>query len=689
MPIPAPTGPNKVHTESDDHLRLQGELEQSRLALAAALARIEELTRDRRASQEFTNRLLDASRDCVKVLDLDGNLMSMNPGGMELLEICDLSQFIGKSWPDFWQGDDRRAAADALARARTGGVGRFTGYFQTLETRRPMWFDVLVSPILGPDGHPEQLLSVSRDVTEIRNAELALQRELQINEQITQLFRVVTQGSTGTGEAFFPAFARHLAEGLGVKYVFVASCVDAARTRVRMLAFWKRGRFAPPSEYDVAGTPCERVVMSGATCSYPDDVARLFPADTGLAEWGARGYLGMPLQDATGSIIGHLVLIDDQPFAAEPWLLSALQIFAARAGAELERLAADRLHRQAVAELEHARNRLQAENSYLRSEVDRQGGFTEIIGESPAMRRTLQQIEQVAPTNSTVLILGETGTGKELVARAIHQRSSRRGQPMVSINCGAISPGLVESELFGHEKGAFTGATSRRQGRFELADGGTIFLDEIGDLSLDLQVKLLRVLQEGEFNRVGGTAPIRVDVRVIAATHRDLGAAQRAGTFRQDLYYRLNVFPLRTPPLRDRLEDLPLLVEYFTRAYARRMGKRIEHIPAEVIDNLRRHAWPGNVRELANVIERSVIVTQGDTLQLAEWMTGSYQPVAVPTGELNASSTLQNIERAHILATLERTRWKVSGPGGAAELLNLKPTTLEARMKKLGIARPS
>jgi transcriptional regulator with GAF, ATPase, and Fis domain len=260
---------------------------------------------------------------------------------------------------------------------------------------------------------------------------------------------------------------------------------------------------------------------------------------------------------------------------------------------------------------------------------------------------------------------------------------------MVSVNCGAISPGLVESELFGHEKGAFTGATGRRQGRFELADGGTIFLDEIGDLSLDLQVKLLRVLQEGEFNRVGGAAPIKVNVRVIAATHRDLAAAQQAGSFRQDLYYRLNVFPLRTPPLRDRLGDLPLLVAYFVRTYAGRMGKRIDRIPEDVIEILSRHTWPGNVRELANVIERSVIVTQGETLQLAEWMTGPYQPVAVPAVELAASGTLQDIERDHILRTLERTRWKVSGSGGAAELLNLKPTTLEARMKKLGIQRPT
>jgi len=657
--------------------RVQGEL-------ARVRAEIDQATRAQRASEGFKESLLDASRDCVKVLDLDGKLISMNPGGMETLEICDLSPLVGRHWVDFWQGDDRRAAAEAVARARSGGVGRFTGCFPTTQTGRPMWWDVIVSPILGPDGRAERLLAVSRDVTEAREAEVALHREMEVNERLTRLFHVVTEGSTGVGEDFFPAFARHLAEGLGIKYVFVASCVDEAKTRVRMLAFWKRDRFAPATEYDLVGTPCERVLL-GEVRQYPDDVARLFPADTALAEWGARGYLGLPLQDAAGHVIGHMVLIDDQPLSVEPWMRSALQIFAARAGAELERLAADRLHRQAVAELEQARNRLQAENIYLRSEVARQGGFDEIIGDSPAICRTLRQVEQVAPTDSTVLILGETGTGKELIARAIHQHSGRRSQPMVSLNCGAISPGLVESELFGHEKGSFTGATVRRQGRFELADGGTIFLDEIGDLSLDLQVKLLRVLQEGEFTRVGGSAPIRVNVRVIAATHRDLSAAQQAGTFRQDLYYRLNVFPIRTPPLRDRLEDLPLLVAYFARTYAVRVGKRIERIPQEVIDILRRHTWPGNVRELANVIERSVIVTPGPTLQLAEWMTGPYQPVAEAAG----SRTLQEIERDHILKTLERTRWKVSGPGGAAERLNLKPTTLEARMRKLGIQRPT
>jgi transcriptional regulator with GAF, ATPase, and Fis domain len=333
-----------------------------------------------------------------------------------------------------------------------------------------------------------------------------------------------------------------------------------------------------------------------------------------------------------------------------------------------------------------------AERSLERAATIRSAEPKEIVGRSTAITRVLEKIEQVAGTDSTVLIRGETGTGKELIARAIHQQSPRRDQPLIALNCGAIASSLVESELFGHEKGAFTGAVSRKTGRFELADGGTLFLDEIGDLSLELQVKLLRVLQEGELTRVGGSEAIRVDVRIIAATHRDLSAMVATGAFRQDLYYRLNVFPVMVPPLRERREDIPSLVSHFASHYAERLGKRIDTIPDAVMDQLSRFHWPGNIRELANVVERSVIVSPGSTLQLAEWATGAHVPVAaippltaLPGGGLTG---LMDLERQHIHSTLERTRWKVSGPGGAAEILGLKPTTLEARMKKLGIVRP-
>src|SRR5262249_8696937 len=340
--------------------------------------------------------------------------------------------------------------------------------------------------------------------------------------------------------------------------------------------------------------------------------------------------------------------------------------------------------RAALTEVAQLRDRLQAENIYLLEEVKQQQGFEEIVGRSPVLQRVLRQVEQVAPTDTTVLITGDTGTGKELIARAIHNLSARKQRPMVTVNCGAISAGLVESELFGHEKGAFTGAVSRKVGRFELASGGTIFLDEIGDLSLDLQVKLLRVLQEGEFQRVGGSATIKVDVRVIAATHKDLDAAVEDGRFRADLFYRLNVFPIRTPPLRERQEDIPALVRYFVMKYTAKTGKRIDTVPKSVLDSLGTYAWPGNVRELANVLERSVIVRRGHSLELGEW-------VAMPSESAAGSrdSSVGESSRERIIEALEKTGWRVSGPRGAAHLLGLKPTTLEARMKRLGITRPS
>jgi PAS domain S-box-containing protein len=344
--------------------------------------------------------------------------------------------------------------------------------------------------------------------------------------------------------------------------------------------------------------------------------------------------------------------------------------------------------RAALEEVQLLKDRLETENVYLQEQIETAHKFEAVVGRSAALRRVLAQAEQVAPGDTTVLITGETGTGKELLARAIHELSSRRDGPLVTVNCGAISPGLVESELFGHEKGAFTGAVGRKIGRFELAQGGTLFLDEIGDLPLDLQVKLLRVLQEGEIERVGGTRPIAVDVRVIAATHRNLEQLVAEGRFRADLYYRLNVFPIHTPALRDRREDVPELVRYFVRKYAAKLGKRIDSVPKSVLDALSSYAWPGNIRELANVIERSVILSRGPTLEVGEWLA-SRPGHAGRGGPEPAGEALEEVERRHILHVLAQTNWRVSGPAGAAVRLGLKPTTLEARMKKLGIARPA
>jgi PAS domain S-box-containing protein len=338
----------------------------------------------------------------------------------------------------------------------------------------------------------------------------------------------------------------------------------------------------------------------------------------------------------------------------------------------------------ALNEVEQLKNRLQEENIYLRDEIKVEHRFGNIIGMSDSLKRTLRQVEQVAATDTNVLILGETGTGKEIIARSVHELSLRRERPLVKVNCAALPANLIESELFGHEKGAFTGAFSRRVGRFELANASSIFLDEIGDLPLELQVKLLRVLQEGEFERLGSHATIKVDVRVIAATNRNLEKSVRDGTFREDLFFRLNVFPIHLPPLRNRREDIPLLARHFIDRFNTKLGKQIDVLPTKVMNALQTYNWPGNVRELENIIERAMVISNGNKLELGDWFLRENGG----TGPSHPRLTLEEMEKQYVLKTLDTTMWRVSGRGGAAEILGMKPTTLEARMKKLGIKRP-
>jgi formate hydrogenlyase transcriptional activator len=336
----------------------------------------------------------------------------------------------------------------------------------------------------------------------------------------------------------------------------------------------------------------------------------------------------------------------------------------------------------AFQEIGELKNKLAQEKLYLEDEIRSEMNFEEIVGESPLLRAVLKQVETVAPTDSAVLIQGETGTGKELIARAIHNLSPRRDHTFVKVNCAAIPAGLLESELFGHERGAFTGAIAQRTGRFELAHRGTIFLDEVGDIPLELQPKLLRVLQEQEFERLGSVRSIRVDVRLVAATNRDLDEMVAARTFRSDLYYRLRVFPLTMPALRERQDDIPTLVRYFVQKYARRMNRAVETIPSETLDLLVRYSWPGNIRELENLIERAVIVSPGPVLRVP--LSELKLPTEPAPGEL---LTLEAAEREHILKALEATNWVLAGPRGAATKLGMKRTTLQSRMQKLGVAR--
>jgi PAS domain S-box-containing protein len=619
-----------------------------------------------------------------------------------------------------------------------------------------------------------------------------------VHDEIAALRAIVEGTAGGTGQEFFQSLVRHLAAVVEVHYAFVAEFADE-KTRARTIAYWARGRLEPNIEFDLAGTPCEEVVRGGL-CHHPAGVKDKFPLDRALVEMGIESYLGVPLRDEGGNVLGHLAVFDDRPMTAEPRRLFIFRIFAARATAELQRLRAEKQLREserryrdlyeeapnayvalaadgrllsanrraaqllgcAAEELvgrplldlfadgpagraraeeafhrfragEHVsglelemrrrdgrplwvslwlkplcgaggrvqtgrliwaditdrvlaeaeRVRLQQQNLYLQEEIKSAHNFEEIIGQGPAMTAVLANVRRVAPTDSTVLIHGETGTGKELIARAVHSASGRKDRPFIKVNCAALPTSLVESELFGHEKGAFTGAIARRVGRFELAAGGTLFLDEVGEVPPEVQAKLLRVLQEREFERVGGRAPIRADVRIIAATNRDLLTAVRERTFREDLYYRLNVFPILLPPLRQRTEDIPLLVHFLVQKCRTRVGKRIEGVSRQTMQRLLEYPWPGNVRELENLIERAVILAAGSILEIGP-------DILSPPGAAPAPprlSSLESVERDYIRTVLQQVGWVIDGPSGAARVLEMHPNTLRSRMKKLGITR--
>jgi PAS domain S-box-containing protein len=608
----------------------------------------------------------------------------------------------------------------------------------------------------------------------------------------------------------------NLAKALNTHGAWVTEYIQDRR-RLRALAFWMDGQWVQDYEVDIAGTPCEQVIDTAELVHFPDNLLELFPEDPDIKAIGAVSYLGMPLKDTDGGILGHLAVIDRRPIPEEPRVLALFNIFAARATAELRRLRAEKQVREreeklrrlfdsamdAVIEfdqnfrvtrmnpaaeqafqcaaqevmgedfskllsqesrrklstliqelgartpgrrslwipgglqalpvggkefsaeatlscfeieqqsfysliLRNINDRLEAdrkihslaaEAAYLREEIKSLCGFDEILGQSEALKGVLDDVEQVAVTDTTVLILGETGTGKELIARAIHGTSRRRGKPLITINCAAIPAALMESEFFGHEKGAFTGATQKREGRFALADHGTIFLDEIGELSLDLQAKLLRVLQEGEFALVGSSQMRKVDVRVMAATNRDLDQYVRDGKFREDLYYRLNVFPIRIPPLRERGDDIVLLASAFAAKFAPRLARKIEPLSDDCKTRLKAYGWPGNVRELQNVIERAVITSRDGHLNLdralpevrAETVRESStaeETIQEVSKRILQLRDLQQLERKNILRALESTAWRVAGKDGAAELLGMNPSTLNSRIRALRIERP-
>ena len=410
------------------------------------------------------------------------------------------------------------------------------------------------------------------------------------------------------------------------------------------------------------------------------------PADTDLLKEAHRrlhskSWLSVPIS-VDGQIAGALVVGTNHQHRIWPDdLIPRLRLFGETFANVIKRKQSEENLQKAFKQIKVLKKQIEADYVYLREELQLEHHFEHIIGESQALKKVLLKVEKVAPTDSTVLILGETGTGKELIARAIHHAGRRSKRPMIKVNCATLSPNLIESELFGHEKGAFTGADSRRVGRFELADGATLFLDEIGELPLELQPKLLRVLQEGDFERLGGSRTIHADVRIIAATNRNIEKEVERGRFRSDLWYRLNPFPISVPPLRDRIEDIPLFVNWFVNKYSTKVGKRFNTLSQKNIEALKEYAWPGNIRELENIIARAVITSEPDRLQI--------QVPTSPALNERTKPTLKQFERNYILQMLEKTNWKIEGPNGTARLLDVKPSTLRNRMKKLNIMRPT
>jgi len=911
-----------------------------------------------RDTEEFQRRLIDCVQDCVQLLDLEGCLLWMNEGGMQALEICDLGPFVNSSWIRFWEGEDAKSAQAAVEEARKGGISRFTGYFATTATKQPRWWDVVVSPIRNPEGKPERLVAVSRDVTEhkrnekgLREAHLQVARSeerwrsvfensaigvaltdlngrflatnpvyqkmvgyseeelralsflditdaeyrdangaliAELLEGNRQQFQIEKQyrrkdGSsfwvrnnvslvpdTGNGPPLIMALCEDIMERKGAEAALQkneervrlildsaaegifgcdpeGTCLFCNPAAVRLLGYDDPSELlgknmhaldhhtrANGQPYPIEECPIYIGLQNGQGVHRDDEVywrkdGTCFPVEfwshpavrksrtigavvtfvditeRKQAEEALRKseQLKRSLLDINNAIITNLTedallrsiseavrpfihfdrcaitlytqetdtfrflavegalqsdyfqtglevsrsetsagwvfdhqqplrrnLEEEQQFANERrlraeglrWLCAVPLILRGRSIGTLSVVSREKdpyseedaqfLQEVAIQvalaienmkfyeEIATLKARLERENVYLREEIRTEHNFEEIVGNSPALLAVLRAVEQVAPTDSTVLIHGETGTGKELIARAIHNRSARKDRALVSVNCSAISAGLVESELFGHLKGAFTGAIERRIGRFELANGGTIFLDEIGELPLETQVKLLRVLQEQEFEPVGSSRTQRVDVRVVAATNRNLQEMVEAGRFRSDLFYRLNVFPLQLPPLRERRSDIPQLVALCVARFAKRFGKKVEGVSQETMARLMSYPWSGNIRELQNVLERAVILSAGPTLRLDKDLVpmvvsgGSLETAEVPAEEAEPAGalpsrlpTLEEVERSHIQAALQQADGVVDGPKGAARILNLHPNTLRHRMSKLGIKR--
>jgi len=645
-------------------------------------------------SDELNRLILDSASEAICGCDSEGICLFSNPSAARILGYDHPAELIGKNMHALEHHTRKDGTPYPIEECpiyigfqKNENVHRDDEvYWRKDGTSFPVEF---WSHIVIREGKTLGAVITFIDITERKQAEAALRKSEEQNRSLLQINNAIITNLTQQ------ALLRSISEALHPVISFDRCAItlyQPERDSFRFLAV--EGELL--SDYFRTGLELSRNETCGSwVFDHQRPLVRRdlekeqqYPNERRLAAEGIQSMCVVPLA-LQGKCIGLLSVVSQQRDRYSDEDAVFLQEVANQVALAVQNM-------QSYQEIDSLKARLEKENVYLREELRAEHNFEEIVGNSPVLLKALHAVEQVAPTDSTVLIYGETGTGKELVARAIHSRSSRNGRALVSVNCSAISAGLVESELFGHMKGAFTGALERRIGRFELANGGTIFLDEIGELCLETQVKLLRVLQEHEFEPVGSSHPLRVDVRVIAATNRNLHEAVQAGRFRSDLFYRLNVFPIELPPLRERRSDIPQLVAFCLSQFSKRLGKKIDGVSRESMENLVNYPWPGNIRELQNVIERAIIVSADPTLRLDR----DLMPVAAVAETPKADSpedrqadlkspkpflTLDEVERNHIFAALQHAGGVVDGPKGAARILNLHPNTLRHRMDKLGI----
>jgi formate hydrogenlyase transcriptional activator len=626
-----------------------------------------------RLSEERYRRLVAEVKDyAIFMLDPQGRVKSWNEGA-ERIKGYRADEIIGRHFSCFYPSEVvERGVVDEEIKIATW-EGRWEGEgWRIRKDGSRFWASVVITALHDEDGKLLGFTKVTRDITEQKRVResflLEVTNALLSNLDITKLLTAI-----GSCVRQVKAF----------DYASVA-VYDPETKMLRVHSILGAPGIAPLPEavlLPVAGTPHGAVYVSGKPLLLRGSAAERFPFEMPkhLAAASIQSGCWIPLTGREGPL-GTLNVFSLQAGAFAEEDVTALGQLAGQVSVALD----NALAFQRIADLNA---RLAREKHYLEDELRTETNFNDIIGNSRALKRVLKQIETVAPTDSTVLILGETGTGKERLARAVHDLSPRRGRPFVRITCASVPAGLLESELFGHEKGAFTGAIAQRIGRFELAHQGTLFLDEVGEIPLELQSKLLRVLQEKQFERLGNSRTMTSDVRIVAATNRDLNKLVASGQFRSDLFYRLSVFPVMVPPLRDRAEDIPLLVHFFLARFAKRMGKGIEVVPPETMQALCRYSWPGNVRELEHVVERAVILSPGPELRIPLTELESVGAGNAQDAKRQTSSTLEEIERGHILNVLRETKGKIGGAGGAAERLGMNRTTLNSRMQKLGISR--